>query len=163
MLKLYIVAKWIFFMSVIAPILFFMPLVAIAEILHSEEIVEGVAFIALPLIYYYLIKKLLQDTYENDNVQNVSSTFMRDLGMIYFSYFIIVATVVAVLQINVLAFFAGLPLLLSIVLFVIGYSSARSELLIKEVVMSKPYQIGNIEVIYAFMTVSAWILALLVG
>ena len=163
MLKFYIVAKWIFFLSVIAPIIFFLPLVAIAEILHSEEIVEGVALIALPLVYFYLIKNLLKDTYDKDNIQNVSSKFMGYLGMIYLAYFIVVATVVAVLQINVLAFFAGLPLLLSIVLFVMGSSSARSELLIKEVIMPKPYQIGNIEVIYAFVTVSAWILALLVG
>jgi len=163
MIKFYIIARWMFFMFIIAPILFYAPMVAIASIFNNKDMLEVVTYIGLPLIYVYLIKKLLKDTYNKDNLPNLSPKFKTYMGLIYAGYFISVATVIAVMQINVLAFFAGLPLIVAIIMLIVGAMSARSELLIKEVILAKPYQIGNLEMSYVLVTVISWILASLVG
>lgn len=151
MLKLYIISKWLFVLFILVPIVFIIPASCIQPMIPEAN--KEFIFFGLIFVYYYFVKKLMKEKYHFKHSKNLTKEFRNATLYIYLSYFVTLVTYLTVIKIQVLAFFAGPVIILTIGLLLHGLSSANKELLSKNVKVPMKINIGFIEVFYILTTI----------
>jgi hypothetical protein len=123
MFKAYIIAKWIFFIFIMAPVMIIIISAYTYPIGITRDILTGI-------VYLITIVWLFNEKYNIDIQKlNKSVKFENSVGLIYFAHLLVIVLLLVLSYYPVLVFLS-LPVILFIVLcYALGFSKANSEIL----------------------------------
>ena len=126
----YVFIRWMVFIFIIGLTIWALIASGLSDILEELdiEIAESYLYGLLPPIYFFIIKYLLKQKYDYANLDKLSDKFKNAVLFIYSSIVITLAIFWTVMQVEVLAFFAGPFVMLTFAMLVYGCDSARNEL-----------------------------------
>jgi len=128
MFRAYIVIRWMIFLFIITPLIYFIPMSVVLEYIVNFGFSENYIYLGLPIIYIFTIRYLWREEYDYSRLDSLSSKFKNAVLLIYSSIILTLCIFGIVTKIVVLAFFAGPFILLTFVMLVYGCDSARNEL-----------------------------------